>query len=217
MRRLPLTLLVACLAGFAQPETVGYNILPAPGARFTLTVEKTGLLSGKKHVFVFDAYHGVFHFDAEAPERSRVELSIQAASATCIDKWVSEKDLKKIQAYALNDMLRAGSYPELHFAAAGAVRKGAGDFEVEGTLTIRGIARPVKVTVALRESSGAISSLSGRAVVRLKDYGLKPPTAALGTIGTKNEMLVEFVLLPARQVARVEKAVTTGNGKDSAR
>jgi polyisoprenoid-binding protein YceI len=196
---------MACLAGFAQPETVAYNIRPASGARFALTVEKTGLLSGKKHVFVFDAYQGVLHFDPDAPERSSVELSIQSGSATCIDKWVSEKDLKKIQAYALNDMLAAGRYPELHFSSAGAVRKGAGNFEVEGMLTIRGIARPAKVTVALMENSGAISSLSGRAVVRLKDYGLKPPTAALGTIGTKNEMIVEFLLLPTRQGARVEK------------
>ena len=42
--------------------------------------------------------------------------------------------------------------------------------------------------------------MAGRAVVRLKDYALKPPSAALGTIGTKNEMTVEFLLLPSARV-----------------
>jgi hypothetical protein len=32
----------------------------------------------------------------------------------------------------------------------------------------------------------------------LQDYGLKPPGAALGLIGTKNEMNLEFVLLARR-------------------
>jgi hypothetical protein len=65
--------------------------------------------------------------------------------------------------------------------------------------------------VELGRDSGRITSLSGHAVVRLKDYGLKPPTAALGTIGTKNEMTVEFSLAP---VAGTE---TTLSGASSRR
>ena len=34
----------------------------------------------------------------------------------------------------------------------------------------------------------------GAATVRLTDYQLKPPSALLGAIGTKNEMTVSFTL-----------------------
>ena len=36
--------------------------------------------------------------------------------------------------------------------------------------------------------------LDGRSTVKMKDYGLKPPSAALGMVGTKDEMEVSFVL-----------------------
>jgi hypothetical protein len=37
-------------------------------------------------------------------------------------------------------------------------------------------------------------SIAGSGEVKLRDYGLKPPSAALGAIGTKNEMAVSFRL-----------------------
>ena len=209
--RIRLNVLLALATGFLHGEGVAYEIRPVQGARFVLMVEKTGLLSGKKHQFVFEDYKGTLHYDPDSPEHSRVDLSIRSASAVCMDKWVSQKDLKKIQAYALDDMLAAAKYPELHFSSQGAVRKGENTFEVAGMLTIRGIAKPATVMVELGRDSGKISSLSGHAVVRLKDYGLKPPTAALGMIGTKNEMTVEFSLVP---VAGTE---TTLSGASSGR
>jgi polyisoprenoid-binding protein YceI len=208
--RIRLSVLLAITTGLLHGEVAAYEIRPAQGARFVLTVEKTGLLRGKKHQFVFEDYRGTLHYDSDSPEHSRVDLSIRSASAVCMDKWVSQKDLKKIQAYALDDMLAAEKYPELHFSSAGVVRKGENTFEVAGTLTIRGIAKPTTVMVELGRDSSRISSLSGHAVVRLKDYGLKPPTAALGTIGTKNEMTVEFSLVP---IAAIE---TTLSGARSA-
>ena len=36
--------------------------------------------------------------------------------------------------------------------------------------------------------------LEGTALIRLTDYGLKPPTAAPGAIGTKNEMSFHFIV-----------------------
>ena len=40
-------------------------------------------------------------------------------------------------------------------------------------------------------------SIEGLARVRLTDFGLKPPTTALGAIGTRNEMAFHFVLTAA--------------------
>ncbi|MCC6860310.1 MAG: YceI family protein [Bryobacterales bacterium] len=186
-----LLLACACLLP-AAPKA--YEIRPAGGSRFALQVEKTGLMSGRKHLFLFERYHGAVFYDAASPEHSRVELTVEAASAVCRDTWVSEKDLKKIQEYALHDMLAAEKYPELRFISTGVKRKDGKSFEVEGDLTIRGIARPVNISVTAEEGADGLAAVSGRAIVRMKDYGLKPPRAALGTIGTKNEMTVEFRL-----------------------
>jgi len=60
-------------------------------------------------------------------------------------------------------------------------------------LTIRGIAKPATVNVALQEFDEVLM-FRGTARVLLTDYGLKPPTALLGAIGTKNEMEFSFSL-----------------------
>jgi hypothetical protein len=40
-------------------------------------------------------------------------------------------------------------------------------------------------------------TFTGSATVRITDFGLKPPSAALGVIGTKDEMTFSFVLRAA--------------------
>lgn len=195
-----LTLLLAA-AGLLLGESTVYELKATSGSRFALTVEKTGLLSGKKHLFLFDRYQGMLVYDPETPERSRVELTIDAGSAVCKDSWVSRNDLKKIQDYALHDMLAVEKYPELRFRSTSVVRKSENSFQVAGMLAIRGIENPVTVSVTVDNQRGPLASLAGQAVVRLKDYGLKPPSAALGAIGTKNEMTVEFLLLPSARAA----------------
>lgn len=191
-------------------DSVVYELQPASGSRFALTVEKTGLLSGKKHLFLFERYQGTLVYDPDSPERSRVELTIDAASAVCKDTWVSEKDRRKIQTYALRDMLAVEKHPELRFTSAGVVRTGEKSFDVTGTLAIRGIQKPVAISITVERD---LASVAGKAVVRLKDYGLKPPTAALGTIGTRNEMTVEFLLLPSARMRPAQAAGTEGSGE----
>ena len=179
---------------FAQARS--YRIEPASESRFALEVAKTGLMSGKKHVFVFEKYQGHLEYDAENPERSSVELTIQSGSLVIKDDWVNEKEREKIADEALNKKLAVGQYPEMKFRSK-AIRAagGEGKYEVEGDLTIRDVTRPVRVSVSLQEESKGLLRFEGEAVVKMKDYGMKPPSAALGLIGTKNEMTVSFRLL----------------------
>jgi polyisoprenoid-binding protein YceI len=186
---------LACAACACGAEVLTFDIRPAAGTHFALRVEKTGLLSGKKHQFVFERYRGTLSYDPESPERSRIEFAIESASAVCKDTWLSQKDLRKVQDYALNDMLAVERFRELTFSSSAVTRKGESTFEVQGALSIRGIAHTSVVTVRVEKQDPANLVLSGDAIVRLKDYGLKPPSAALGAIGTKNEMTVEFRLL----------------------
>jgi polyisoprenoid-binding protein YceI len=188
-------LLVPALA--QTQETITYEVRPSPEGRFALEVFKSGIWNGKKHVFLFKDYRGVVQFDRATPENSRVEASVEGASAECQDTWESPSDLKKVQDKAL-EMMDVAKHPQLLFTSQRIVPLGGDRFKVEGQLTIRGIAKPVSVDVTLAEKDGGVLAFKGTAEVLMKDYGLKPPSAALGTIGTKNEMHIEFALLAWR-------------------
>ena len=170
-----------------------YRITPTEGARLALEVDKTGFMRGKKHQFLFERYSGELRYDAARPENSHVRIAIDSASAKLMDTWLSAKDHQKVHDYALKDMLAADRYPQMLFESTRIVRRSDSAFSVEGTLTIRSIAKPATVDVALMPQADALW-LDGSATVRLTDYGLKPPSAALGTIGTKNEMRVSVRL-----------------------
>lgn len=171
-------------------EVAPVVLRPAAGNTIELFVEKTGLLSGKKHRFVFDRY-SVRVEPRGGPAQPHVTLEIDAASIRCTDTWVSEKDLKKIERTAREEMLEVGRYPVLRFESSGIAEKGTGRFEVTGMLTIRDRKRPVAVTV--EEMPGG-RGWRGSARLKLTDFRLKPPSAALGLVGTKDEMTVAFVL-----------------------
>jgi len=184
-------LLAALLASLLPAED--YQITPRPGNSLALEVFKTGFLRGKKHLFHFDRYHGKLSYHAPKPESSQIELVIEAAGAVLKDTWLSPKDFRKVQQHTLDDMLAAGRYPQIRFSSD-AIRPAVRDqYEVTGTLTIRGVSRPAAVQV--RVKPGPV--FEGAARVKMTEFGLKPPTAALGTVGTRDEMTFSFVLLPS--------------------
>jgi len=159
-----------------------------------LTVEKTGLLSGKKHLFTFRHFEGRLSFDPAEPVSSSVEIAIDSRSIECHDAWLSSKDLRKVQEYANRDMLASERFPRLSFRSAKVSRPDGTQTRIEGLLTIRDATKQVRISTTLVEASGQTLSFYGRAELRLTDFGLKPPKAALGAIGTKDEMVFEFAI-----------------------
>lgn len=191
-----LLILAATAAAMAQP--VEYRIQPREGSRFALEVYKTGVLSGKKHLFLFERYAGTLHYDAKSPEASRVDLAIEAASFVLKDDWVSQKDAVKVREEAEKKMLDTARFKELRFVSSSVTRRSDGGFDVAGNLSIRNQPKPVVVAVTLSTEPGGSLKVTGKAEVKLRDYGLKPPGAAFGLVGTKNEMLVDFVVFATR-------------------
>jgi polyisoprenoid-binding protein YceI len=61
----------------------------------------------------------------------------------------------------------------------------------QGKLTIAGVTREVAMKVA-GARDGETWTLTGEVPVRMSDYGIKPPTAMLGTIKTGNDVKVTF-------------------------
>jgi polyisoprenoid-binding protein YceI len=171
-------------------QTMHYEIRPQEGATIALEVYKTGLMKGKKHLFVFERYDGEVEFDAAHSDNASIRFVVEANSAVCKDTWVSDNDRKKIEHAALHDMLAADRYPEVTFVSSRVTSKGSNQYEVPGTLTIRDKARPA--TLHATVNTGERLDIEGSAQIKLSDYGLKPPSAAVGLIGTKDEMTLRF-------------------------
>ena len=165
------------MSGMAQ--TAEFRIVPAPDAVFELEVDKTGLLSGKKHILRFERYQGRY-------DGTSVRFTLEANSLQVLDDWKPASGaLAKIREVALGkEVLDAARFPEIRFEAPA-----AGGTPVQGQLTVRGVTKPCVVEVA---RSG--NWLEGMATVKYSSYGIKEQKAALGTIGTRDEMRVRFKL-----------------------
>ncbi len=176
-------------------ESARYLIRPSAESTFTLEVSKTGLMAGKKHFLFFEQYAGEVDYDSNRPENSKVTLTVDARSVTAKDAWVKKKEeRKKIVDAAVNDMMAANQYPQLKFSSTRIAGKSKGQFEIQGDLTVRGITRPITFIAAAKPSGIERLEIDGDAQINLKDYGLKPPSALLGLIGTKSKMTLRFLL-----------------------
>jgi len=197
MQVLKILFVLIASATWVAPQALRPLVIgPAPANSLELFVDKTGLMSGKRHRFVFQDYELKADYNPAAPSSPAVRLRIAAKSIRCTDTWVSPADLKKVEKTALDDMLAAERYPDIRFASTNVRQSGPDTYEVTGELTIRDRAKPVKVSVT--ELRGATTAFRGTAIVRLSDFGLKPPSAALGLVGTKDEMTLMFSLAAAR-------------------
>ncbi len=148
-------------------------IAPGPGNFVRLEVAKTGLMKGKVHVFEFPAYKG------EATRNpDRYSIALDAAMILCKDTWLKPDDLTKVMTYAVKDMLDAKRFPQILYRST------------DGMLTIRNQSRPVAVTY--KESSPGV--FEGSSMVDMRLFGLKPPSAAFGAVGTDPWMKLNFRL-----------------------
>ena len=172
--------------------TVGHSLQGQPTrlspntrSEVMLEVKKTGLMAGKTHRLVFTQYEGVV---SQQPT-PQVTFTVQSGSVVCEDDWVKPKDKQKITLYTINDMLEAQKYPTVSYRST--VVETAGDgYTIRGDLTIKDQVKPVTIRVTVPKQGTA--QWTGSADFRLTDFNLKPPTAALGAIGTEDTVRLSF-------------------------
>lgn len=187
------TLVFACLSAFGAIGA-DYAIAPDDNSYLRLEVDKTGLLRGKTHVFTFARFHGNISYVESSIASSKVNFTIEAPSIQCNDTWVSSKDLVKVSQYAEREMLAVDRYRNLSFQSTSVVAQGQNVLKVMGTLTIRDVTKPVEVSVRLKPAEEGYLTSEGTSSIKLTDFNLKPPSAVLGAIGTKEEMRLVFRL-----------------------
>ncbi|MCI0387490.1 MAG: YceI family protein [Acidobacteria bacterium] len=198
-----LSLLLTVFA-FGQSRTRTYTIVPSE-SNFWVFVGKSGLFSALAH----DHEIGVKSFNGRVviPEAGTsagasggsLEMEVDAPSLVVLDKKPSEEDKKKIFNSMHNEVLESAKFQKITFksVSVGEVKQTGNDtysFVVNGDLTLHGVTKQIAVPVAATITPQQLRA-TGKYTLKQTDYGIKPYSAAGGTIKVKNEVVVNFSIV----------------------
>lgn len=194
---------VATAAG-AAPRT--YRLDGAQSEVVAIT-RPSGIGSGLSHAHVIEArgLSGELTYDAEAPERSAVQVSIPVASLVNDDPaararhglkdTLSDSDRKSIAGTIRSDQqLDAARFPTLSFKSTRVRALPDGRLEVQGALTIRGVSKEIAVPVQLKAEEAAVRG-EGKVTIKHSDFGFKPVSLLFGAIANADEVELRIKLV----------------------
>lgn len=118
----------------------------------------------------FTEFSGIIQFNEQRPEESSVSLAIDAAS---IDTNTAQRD----EHLRSEDFFFVGEHPKITFESTRVTPQGPGAYEVEGLLTIRGVARKITLPVShlgeAKDPYGQIKiGFEAETAINRKDFGL---------------------------------------------
>ncbi len=118
-----------------------------------------------------------------------VQLEIPVKDLDCANDTMNEHML---------EALKAGKYPTIRLRVTqyevGAVADGAAPLKLMGELTLAGTTRPVAVLASARPAAAGSLRVEGRYLLKMTDWGVKPPSLMLGTMKVREAVLIRFGL-----------------------
>ncbi|MFC3679279.1 YceI family protein [Bacterioplanoides pacificum] len=118
----------------------------------------------------FNTFEGEFEYDAAAPEKSEIEVTIDTAS---IDSNHAERD-KHLKG---SDFLNVSKFPQSSFKSTGFKSTGDGEGVISGDFTLHGVTKNISFPVQLIGEGkdpwgGYRAGFSGTTTLKLSDYGI---------------------------------------------
>jgi polyisoprenoid-binding protein YceI len=178
-------------AGGGSTRTLG----PGAATCEVLTFRE-GALSALAHDLLLRVTAFELSIDPAAPA---VSARLDAASLRVVSAMrdgrplpdaLRPRDVREIEATIAATVLRAPLFPDIRFASTVASRREDG-YDVEGTLTLTGVSRPVTVVVR-RDGERLVAEVP----VHQPAFGIRPYSAMLGALKVKADVLVR-VSVPA--------------------
>jgi len=180
----------------SESGVVRYRLVPAQST-FTVQAFAEGLLSAFGHdpVLAIKDFSGEVQFVPGSFEAASVKMTVKADSIV-LSTEVKEKDRIEIEQTMREQVLEIAKYPEIVFVSSNIsvtkLAEGRYRARVIGDLTFHGATQ--KNLWITPEVTVSGESLSAKGVFSLKqtDFGIKPFSAAAGTIKLKNELKFSF-------------------------
>jgi polyisoprenoid-binding protein YceI len=141
----------------------------AEAASWTIDTAKshlgfTGSENGTAFTGRFGQFSGTIVFDPANPAAGHADVTIATASATTGDQ-------QKDGAMPDSDWFAADKFPQAHFVATGFKATSGGGYAAVGTLTIRGLTKPLTLPFTLA-ITGDTAKADGTVQLIRTDYGV---------------------------------------------
>jgi polyisoprenoid-binding protein YceI len=180
----------------------GRHQLGPESGRLTLRTYRSGLAAQAGHDLTID----VTRWSGELDEPAEGAPGAPGALDATIDlnslsiregrggvKPLSDRDRRDITGQA-RKQLDTGHYPEASYAATGFTPDGAGGGAIDGTLTLHGQSRPLRLEV----SKTGDGQYRATATVVQSQFGIKPYSGMFGALKLRDDVDIEVtVTLPA--------------------
>ena len=199
MRTLQGVIVLIAAAHLAAAAQTGQEFRVDPASTSVIVqVGRGGLFAfaGHNHEVSAPAVEGRISLNLTDLSRSRVALQFDARALKVTGRGEPAGDVAEVQRTMLSDrVLDVARYPTITFESDQiSVQKRSTDgfaLRVDGRLTLHGVTKPVSIPVALRLEGNRMTA-SGQATVRQSEFGIRPVTAAGGTVRVKDEVGVAF-------------------------
>jgi polyisoprenoid-binding protein YceI len=169
-----------------------HHIGPESG-RLTLRTYRSGLAAQAGHDLTIDVTRWSGQVDSD-----RLDATIDLTSLAIREgrggiKPLTDRDRRDIAGQA-GKSLDTGRYPEASFSATGFAPDATGGGAIDGTLTLHGQSRPLRLTVT-RTGDGQYQATAS---VVQSQFGIKPYSGMFGALKLRDEVELEVTVnLPA--------------------
>jgi polyisoprenoid-binding protein YceI len=177
-----------------------YVLVPSQSA-LKIHVGKTGVFSafGHEHDVVARAFSGTVTLPAEGGSGAQVSMRFDVRGLQVLAKGEPAGDAPKVQATMHGpEVLDVARFPLITFVSQHVTIQRAGadalKAEVDGSLQLHGVVRPVHVPVEVQLTQGGLRA-TGQTVLKQTDYGISPVSAGGGTVKVEDEITVSFDLV----------------------
>jgi polyisoprenoid-binding protein YceI len=177
----------------------------AAASSLIVHVGRAGLFAfaGHVHEIAVPAFGGQVMLDHVDVARSAVAIEFDATAITVTGRGEPAGDVPEVERVMRSDrVLDVERHPTITFVSRRVILVGGSgsrmSLRLEGQLTLRGITQPVTVPVEV-ELAADYLTVTGKAIVRQTQFGIRPVTAGAGTVRVKDEVEVVFTVV-ARQV-----------------
>ncbi len=191
------SLLLLNVFAFGQSGTRTYTIVQSE-SNFWVFVGKSGLFSAlaHDHEIGVKSFGGTVIVPTAGAAGGALEMQVDAASLVVLDKKPSEEDKKKIFTSMHNEVLESAKYQKIRFKSVSVsdVKQTGNDaysFVVNGDLTLHGVTKRIAIPVAATITPQQIRA-AGKYTLKQSDYGIKPYSAAGGTVKVKDDIVVNY-------------------------
>ena len=131
---------------------------------------------------------------SDSSARASVQLRVDARKMRVLDPEIGADKRAEIQHTMLGaTVLDAEKFPEIFYQSTGVTGSGERHWEVRGELTLHGKKQPVAVQVSWQDGH-----YRGSASIKQSDFGIEPIRIAGGTVKVKDELKIEFDIVPAQ-------------------